>query len=138
MFMFSIRYILMQVASVHYLFSSDLVTASWIRSKVIKASLGKQHTVVVTADGQSFGFGFNKHGQLGAGFCKEGELIWPSYFVISALFFLLLFNDGFESLRCHTTPSPMVFEDASCLCPWIEIPSIYIGISTDLSSALLT
>lgn len=52
--------------------SPTVVTAPTLaRSKVIKASLGKQHTVVVTADGQSFGFGFNKHGQLGAGFCKE-------------------------------------------------------------------
>ncbi|KAG8043818.1 hypothetical protein GUJ93_ZPchr0458g22597 [Zizania palustris] len=35
--------------------------------KVIKASVGRNHTVVVTDDGKSFSFGHNKHGQLGTG-----------------------------------------------------------------------
>uniref|UniRef100_A0A0E0DJK3 Uncharacterized protein n=1 Tax=Oryza meridionalis TaxID=40149 RepID=A0A0E0DJK3_9ORYZ len=37
------------------------------RYKVIKASVGRNHTVVVTDDGKSFSFGHNKHGQLGTG-----------------------------------------------------------------------
>lgn len=53
-------------------FQIHLTSTGWIRHKVVKASLGRQHTIVVTADGQSLGFGFNKHGQLGSGNCKEG------------------------------------------------------------------
>lgn len=35
--------------------------------KIIKASIGKNHTVVVTDDGKAFSFGHNKYGQLGTG-----------------------------------------------------------------------
>ena len=55
----------------HFLFQIHL-TSICIRHKVVRASLGRQHTIVITADGQSLGFGFNKHGQLGSGNCKEG------------------------------------------------------------------
>ncbi len=41
---------------------------------MVKAAAGRAHTVVVTSKGESLAFGFNKHGQLGAGFVKEGEL----------------------------------------------------------------
>lgn len=42
------------------------------RQKVISAGAGKSHTVVVTEDGTSFSFGWNKHGQLGTGSVKNG------------------------------------------------------------------
>ncbi|TYJ28522.1 hypothetical protein E1A91_A06G005800v1 [Gossypium mustelinum] len=35
--------------------------------KIIKAGSGRNHTVVVTEDGNSLAFGWNKHGQLGSG-----------------------------------------------------------------------
>lgn len=35
--------------------------------RIVKAGGGRQHTVVVTDDGISFAFGWNKHGQLGSG-----------------------------------------------------------------------
>ncbi|XP_026378950.1 protein RCC2-like [Papaver somniferum] len=35
--------------------------------KIIKAGAGRAHTVVVTNDGKSFAFGWNKHGQCGTG-----------------------------------------------------------------------
>ncbi|GAV69976.1 RCC1 domain-containing protein [Cephalotus follicularis] len=34
---------------------------------IVRAGGGRSHTVVVTEDGQSFAFGWNKHGQLGSG-----------------------------------------------------------------------
>ncbi|GER26586.1 regulator of chromosome condensation family protein [Striga asiatica] len=39
--------------------------------KVVKAGAGRGHTVVVTEDGLSFSFGWNKHGQLGSGSAKN-------------------------------------------------------------------
>lgn len=42
------------------------------RHMVVKAGAGRNHTVVVTEDGLSLGFGWNKHGQLGSGSLKEG------------------------------------------------------------------
>lgn len=39
--------------------------------KVINAGAGKSHTVVITEDGASFSFGWNKHGQLGTGSVKN-------------------------------------------------------------------
>ncbi|CAJ1973235.1 unnamed protein product [Sphenostylis stenocarpa] len=35
--------------------------------KIVKAGAGRSHTVVVTEDGNSLAFGWNKHGQLGSG-----------------------------------------------------------------------
>ncbi|GJN26139.1 hypothetical protein PR202_gb14047 [Eleusine coracana subsp. coracana] len=43
------------------------VVSELSKYKVIKASVGRNHTVVVTDDGKSFSFGHNKHGQLGTG-----------------------------------------------------------------------
>uniref|UniRef100_J3M2C2 Uncharacterized protein n=1 Tax=Oryza brachyantha TaxID=4533 RepID=J3M2C2_ORYBR len=43
------------------------VVSELSKYKVIKASVGRNHTVVVTNDGKSFSFGHNKHGQLGTG-----------------------------------------------------------------------
>ncbi|KIZ03267.1 putative Protein RCC2 like protein, partial [Monoraphidium neglectum] len=40
---------------------------------IIKASGGKHHSVVVTKDGQSFGFGLNTMGQLGTGSIRRGK-----------------------------------------------------------------
>ncbi|KAA0063262.1 protein RCC2-like protein [Cucumis melo var. makuwa] len=39
--------------------------------KVVKAGAGRNHTVVVTEDGNSLSFGWNKHGQLGSGSVKN-------------------------------------------------------------------
>ncbi|CAM6093379.1 unnamed protein product [Calypogeia fissa] len=47
-----------------------LVTAL-TRHMVLKAGAGRSHTVVVTEDGSSLAFGWNKHGQLGSGSLKE-------------------------------------------------------------------
>uniref|UniRef100_A0A0D9WAS1 Uncharacterized protein n=1 Tax=Leersia perrieri TaxID=77586 RepID=A0A0D9WAS1_9ORYZ len=43
------------------------VVSELSKYKVVKASVGRNHTVVVTDDGKSFSFGHNKHGQLGTG-----------------------------------------------------------------------
>uniref|UniRef100_K3Z5A0 Uncharacterized protein n=1 Tax=Setaria italica TaxID=4555 RepID=K3Z5A0_SETIT len=43
------------------------VVSQLSKYKIIKASVGRNHTVVVTDDGKSFSFGHNKHGQLGTG-----------------------------------------------------------------------
>jgi alpha-tubulin suppressor-like RCC1 family protein len=42
------------------------------RYKVVKAGVGRNHTVVVTDDGKSFSFGHNKNGQLGTGSLRNG------------------------------------------------------------------
>ncbi|KAJ7524762.1 hypothetical protein O6H91_17G019900 [Diphasiastrum complanatum] len=47
------------------------IVSALSKFKIVKAGSGRQHTVVVTDDGHSLAFGFNKHGQLGAGFVKE-------------------------------------------------------------------
>jgi alpha-tubulin suppressor-like RCC1 family protein len=51
--------------------SSPTVVTALSKYKVVKAAAGRAHTVVVTSKGESLAFGFNKHGQLGAGFVKE-------------------------------------------------------------------
>ncbi|RLM64376.1 hypothetical protein C2845_PM16G22990 [Panicum miliaceum] len=43
------------------------VVSQLSKYRIIKASVGRNHTVVVTDDGKSFSFGHNKHGQLGTG-----------------------------------------------------------------------
>nr|GLL48805.1 protein RCC2 [Ipomoea trifida] len=48
------------------------VVSELSRHKIIRAGSGRSHTVVVTNEGQSFSFGWNKHGQLGAGSVKNG------------------------------------------------------------------
>ncbi|PHT51270.1 hypothetical protein CQW23_11017 [Capsicum baccatum] len=47
------------------------VVSELSKFKIVKAAAGKSHTVVVTDDGQSFAFGWNKHGQLGIGHAKN-------------------------------------------------------------------
>lgn len=44
------------------------------RHNVVGAGSGRSHSVVVTEDGLSFAFGWNKHGQLGSGSLKNGEI----------------------------------------------------------------
>ena len=39
----------------------------------MKAGAGRSHTVVVTDDGHSLAFGWNKHGQLGTGSVRNGK-----------------------------------------------------------------
>ncbi|XP_061350767.1 uncharacterized protein LOC133295891 [Gastrolobium bilobum] len=43
------------------------VVSELSKYKVVKAGSGRNHTVVVTEDGNSLAFGWNKHGQLGSG-----------------------------------------------------------------------
>ncbi|KAL3514741.1 hypothetical protein ACH5RR_027458 [Cinchona calisaya] len=47
------------------------VVSGLSRHKVIGAGAGRSHTVVVTEDGDSLAFGWNKHGQLGTGSAKN-------------------------------------------------------------------
>ncbi|XP_019244936.1 PREDICTED: protein RCC2 isoform X2 [Nicotiana attenuata] len=47
------------------------VVSELSKHKIIRAAAGRSHTVVVTEDGQSFAFGWNKHGQLGTGSAKN-------------------------------------------------------------------
>ncbi|PHT51427.1 Cell differentiation protein RCD1 -like protein [Capsicum baccatum] len=49
------------------------VVSELSKFKIVKAAAGRSHTVVVTDDGQSFAFGWNKHGQLGIGHAKNGK-----------------------------------------------------------------
>ncbi|KAI5656144.1 hypothetical protein M9H77_24937 [Catharanthus roseus] len=51
--------------------------------KVIKAGAGRNHTVVVTEDGASFSFGWNKHGQLGTGSAKNEVELSPVRSLVS-------------------------------------------------------
>lgn len=46
----------------------------FFRYKIVRAGSGRSHTVVVTDDGISLAFGWNKHGQLGSGSVKNGRL----------------------------------------------------------------
>uniref|UniRef100_A0ACD5W765 Uncharacterized protein n=1 Tax=Avena sativa TaxID=4498 RepID=A0ACD5W765_AVESA len=45
---------------------------------IITASVGRNHTVVVTDDGKSFAFGDNKRGQLGTGSLRKGTEVSPA------------------------------------------------------------
>ncbi|KAK1436516.1 hypothetical protein QVD17_02297 [Tagetes erecta] len=45
--------------------------------KIVKAGSGKSHTVVMTEDGLSLSFGWNKHGQLGTGSVKNEIELYP-------------------------------------------------------------
>ncbi|KAK9047126.1 hypothetical protein V6N11_052981 [Hibiscus sabdariffa] len=47
------------------------VVSELLKYKVIKAAGGRNHTVVVTEDGNSLAFGWNKQGQLGSGSTKN-------------------------------------------------------------------
>ncbi|MCL7048079.1 hypothetical protein MKW94_029797 [Papaver nudicaule] len=46
------------------------VVSGLAEHKIIKASAGRAHTVVLTNEGKSFAFGWNKHGQCGTGSAK--------------------------------------------------------------------
>lgn len=47
------------------------VVSELSKYKIIRAGAGRGHTVVVTDEGSSFSFGWNKHGQLGLGSLKN-------------------------------------------------------------------
>ncbi|GMI83101.1 PLASTICITY OF ROSETTE TO NITROGEN 1 [Hibiscus trionum] len=47
------------------------VVSELLKYKIIKAGGGRNHTVVVTEDGNSLAFGWNKQGQLGSGSTKN-------------------------------------------------------------------
>ncbi|KAK8476675.1 hypothetical protein V6N13_120863 [Hibiscus sabdariffa] len=47
------------------------VVSELLNHKIITAGGGRSHTVVVTEDGNSLAFGWNKHGQLGSGSTKN-------------------------------------------------------------------
>ncbi|KAK9053833.1 hypothetical protein SSX86_024908 [Deinandra increscens subsp. villosa] len=51
--------------------------------KIVKAASGRAHTVVVTEDGLSLSFGWNKHGQLGTGSVKNEIELYPVRCMIS-------------------------------------------------------
>ncbi|KAF8113734.1 hypothetical protein N665_0046s0080 [Sinapis alba] len=48
------------------------VVSGLSKYKIVKAGAGRNHTVVVSDEGRSFAFGWNKHGQLGSGNAKNG------------------------------------------------------------------
>ncbi|KAH7567168.1 hypothetical protein JRO89_XS07G0026400 [Xanthoceras sorbifolium] len=47
------------------------VVSELAKYKISKAGLGRSHTVVITEDGHSLAFGWNKHGQLGSGSARN-------------------------------------------------------------------
>ncbi|KAI3513274.1 hypothetical protein L1887_20603 [Cichorium endivia] len=51
--------------------------------KIVKAASGRSHTVVVTEDGLSLSFGWNKHGQLGTGSAKNEIELYPVRCLVS-------------------------------------------------------
>ncbi|XP_027149003.1 protein RCC2 homolog [Coffea eugenioides] len=53
------------------------VVSGLSKHKVITAGAGRSHTVVVTEDGDSLAFGWNKHGQLGTGSAKNEVELSP-------------------------------------------------------------
>eukprot|EP01018_Ginkgo_biloba_P003464 Gb_33541 [translate_table: standard] len=53
------------------------------RYKIVKAGVGKQHTVVLTEDGNAFAFGCNKHGQLGSGSTRKEMEVLPIRCLVS-------------------------------------------------------
>ncbi|KAM0884728.1 hypothetical protein ACQ4PT_030794 [Festuca glaucescens] len=54
------------------------VVSELSKYNIISASIGRNHTVVVTDDGKSFAFGDNKHGQLGTGSLRKGTEVSPA------------------------------------------------------------
>ncbi|KVH98429.1 Regulator of chromosome condensation 1/beta-lactamase-inhibitor protein II [Cynara cardunculus var. scolymus] len=51
--------------------------------KIVKAGSGRAHMVVVTEDGLSLSFGWNKHGQLGTGSVKNEIELYPVRCLVS-------------------------------------------------------
>ncbi|KAL0360582.1 UNVERIFIED_CONTAM: putative E3 ubiquitin-protein ligase HERC1 [Sesamum radiatum] len=54
-----------------------------MRYKVVRAGAGRSHSVVVTEDGLSLAFGWNKHGQLGSGSVKNEVELSPVRCLVS-------------------------------------------------------
>ncbi|KAF2552565.1 hypothetical protein F2Q68_00035456 [Brassica cretica] len=73
------------------------VVSGLSKYKIVKAGAGRNHTVVVSDEGRSFAFGWNKHGQLGLGTAKN----------------------GFVSVEVESSPVPCVVSD--------EVTSIACG-----------
>ncbi|XP_010271434.1 PREDICTED: protein RCC2-like [Nelumbo nucifera] len=59
------------------------VVSDLSKYKIIKAGAGRSHTVVVTEDGSSFSFGWNKHGQLGSGSIRNEIELSPVRCLVS-------------------------------------------------------
>ncbi|XP_071682809.1 uncharacterized protein [Lolium perenne] len=53
------------------------VVSQLSKYNITSASVGRNHTVVVTDDGKSFAFGDNKHGQLGTGSLRKETVVSP-------------------------------------------------------------
>ncbi|KAJ0964175.1 hypothetical protein J5N97_029297 [Dioscorea zingiberensis] len=47
--------------------SLPTIVSQLLKYKIVTAGAGRNHTIVVTDDGKSYSFGWNKHGQLGSG-----------------------------------------------------------------------
>lgn len=69
---------------------------SW-RYKIVNAGAGRSHTVVVTEDGNSLAFGWNKHGQLGSGSVKNG-MFWVICRIMHSV--LMYFNGNYRLRGC--------------------------------------
>ncbi|XP_057793792.1 uncharacterized protein LOC131010333 isoform X2 [Salvia miltiorrhiza] len=53
------------------------VVSELSKHNIVRAGAGRSHSVVVTEDGLSFAFGWNKHGQLGSGSIKNEFEVSP-------------------------------------------------------------
>ncbi|KAJ0083923.1 hypothetical protein Patl1_30654 [Pistacia atlantica] len=58
-----------------------IVVSKLSKYKIKKAGAGRSHTVVVTEDGHSLAFGWNKHGQLGSSSARNGEFSFVKFIV---------------------------------------------------------
>lgn len=59
------------------------VVSELSKYKIVSAGAGRSHTVVVTKDGDSLSFGWNKHGQLGSGSIKNEVELSPVRCLVS-------------------------------------------------------
>ncbi|XP_068646701.1 uncharacterized protein [Aristolochia californica] len=59
------------------------IVSELLKHKVVRAGAGRNHTVAVTDDGNSFAFGWNKHGQLGSGSLKNEVEMSPVKCLVS-------------------------------------------------------
>ncbi|GKU90068.1 hypothetical protein SLEP1_g4112 [Rubroshorea leprosula] len=59
------------------------VVSGLSKYKIVKAGAGRSHTVVVTDDGNSLAFGWNKHGQLGSGSTRNENALSPVSCLVS-------------------------------------------------------
>nr|XP_043616610.1 protein RCC2 homolog [Erigeron canadensis] len=65
------------------IYYSPTVVSALSEYKVVKAACGGGHTVVLTEDGISWSFGWNKHGQLGTGSTKNEFELSPVRCLVS-------------------------------------------------------